>query len=120
MTVKIVKVEDAGERELPRRVKSTARSLIGPKTTGSKNIQLFYTTFEVGGESQPHTHPCEAGHFILDGELALETEEASYTVSANTAVFISPGVQHRFVNHQPQPVHMLAFFAPPEEAYETG
>jgi mannose-6-phosphate isomerase-like protein (cupin superfamily) len=120
LTVKIVKVADVGKLELPRRVKSTARSLIGPKTTGSKNIQLFYTTIEVGGESLPHTHPCEAGHFILDGQLVLECEEGGFTVGSNTAIYISPKVQHRFVNRESKPSHMLVLFAPPEEAYEAG
>ena len=114
----VQKIENVGEITLAKHVKATAKSLFGERITGSKNMQLFYSRFEVGGETYLHSHDVESGHFILSGELQLITEEGEWIVKANTAVFIPPKIKHRFKNMGEIEAYMLSIFSPPEPMYE--
>lgn len=114
----VQKIENAGEITLAKHVKATAKSLFGERTTGSKNMQLFYSRFEVGGETHSHRHDVESGHFILSGKLQLITDEGKWIVEANTAVFVPPKIKHRFKNIDETEAYMLSIFSPPESMYE--
>lgn len=114
----MLKVEEVEERELAKHVKASAKSLFGPKATGAKNVQLFYSKFEPGGETYLHKHDVESGHFIISGVIIFITEEAEYRCGPSTAIFVPPGVKHRFKNTGTDTVHMVSIFAPPEKLYE--
>jgi len=116
--VVVRKVEEVGEVALAEHVKATARSLFGERITGSKNMQLFYSKYEVGGETYLHTHEGESGHYVLAGKFQLVTDEGEWVVEASTAVFIPPRVKHRFKNVGKTDAYMLAIFSPPESRYE--
>lgn len=115
----IHKIEDVGEVTLAKHVKATAKSLFGPRITGSKNMQLFYTKFETGGETQYHMHECESGLFLIKGKLRLVTDDGEYNVEANAAVFIPPLIGHKFKNIGKDDALAISVFSPPEAMYET-
>jgi quercetin dioxygenase-like cupin family protein len=118
-TVKIVKIEDIKEFEIPKYVKAVkTQDLIGPKATGSTNLQVFYSKFEPGGESYPHSHDVESGHIILRGKILLTTDEGSKEIGPNTVIFIPPKVRHGLKTIGHETAHMIVIFSPPEESYE--
>ncbi|RJX15241.1 cupin domain-containing protein [Candidatus Bathyarchaeota archaeon] len=116
--VVVQNIKEVKEVTLAKHVKATAKSLFGGRKTGSKNMQLFYSRFEVGGETYLHSHEVEAGHFILAGKLQLITDMGEWIVEANTAIFIPPKIQHKFKNIGDSEAHMLSIFSPPEPMYE--
>ncbi len=120
-TCKVIvqKVGEVKEVTLAKHVKATAKSLFGGRKTGSKNMQLFYSRFEVGGETYLHSHKVESGHFILAGKLQLITDMGEWIVEANTTIFIPPKIQHKFKNIGDTEAYMLSIFSPPEPMYET-
>ncbi len=115
----IQKVENLRELTLTKHVKATVRSLFGGRRTGSMNMQLFYSKFEIGGETNLHDHEVESGHFILHGELQIVTDDGEKSLKANTAVFIPPITRHKFRNVSGAEAYMLSIFSPPEPMYET-
>lgn len=115
----IRKITDVEEISLAKHVKATARSLLGKKAVGSKNMQLFYSKFDPGGETFFHSHKGESAHFILTGKFLLESEEEERELDPDTAVFIPPRLRHKFKNIGSEEARMISVFSPPEPAYEN-
>jgi len=114
----IRKVKEVEDVTLAKHVRATAKSLFGERKTGSRNMQLFYSQFDVGGETFVHEHEGESGHFILSGKLQLITHEDELIVETDTSVFIPPKIEHRFKNIGETKAVMLSIFSPPEQMFE--
>jgi quercetin dioxygenase-like cupin family protein len=89
------------------------RVLFDQDIGGTKNFAVWLTGFEPGQALPLHKHSSEELLFILSGKGVETVGEETREVDPYTAIYIPPGVEHRFINTGDEYVMMLVVAAPP-------
>lgn len=80
---------------------------------GTKSFAAWLTGFEPGQALPLHTHSSEEMLFILAGRGAETVGDETREVEPHTAIYIPPGLEHRFVNTEEECVMMPVVAALP-------
>jgi quercetin dioxygenase-like cupin family protein len=89
------------------------RVLFDRDVGGTKNFAVWLTGFEPGQALPLHKHSSEELLFILAGRGTETVGDETREVEPHSAIYIPPGVEHRFVNTGDEYVMMLVVAAPP-------
>ena len=76
---------------------ATVRVLFG-RTDGAPTFAMRQFELEIDGATPFHTHPFEHQILILQGQLALVSEQGEIPVSPGDVVMVLPGEKHQFRN----------------------
>ncbi len=75
------------------------KNLVGPKSTGAKQLKVNITEYLPGCTHKLHVHPTqEEVIFVLSGRGYSETEAGRTEIGPGTVVFIPAGVAHATYN----------------------
>jgi len=92
--------------------------LIVPKTVFNEHIAICMVKFEPGRWLYRHCHTVEECYFVMKGKLLVELDEEVKEVPEKSAVYIPPGVNHRFKCSSDYPVTVLVVLADKDWLYE--
>ena len=90
---------------------SLRRTLFG-RASGSPHQEAAVVEVEPGGIVDRHLHAFEEAFYVLDGELALEVEDATETLVPGDYVFVERGVSHALRNDAAEPARWFEVSAP--------
>jgi quercetin dioxygenase-like cupin family protein len=65
---------------------------------GAALANMFAVDYQVGGVAHAHDHPLEEAYFMLDGEVEVFADDATYTLYPGDAFWTSVGCIHGFVS----------------------
>jgi quercetin dioxygenase-like cupin family protein len=80
------------------------------RETGARSSTLWDQTLPAGSAIALHRHPTEEILTFLTGQATLTLGESTYTVEADTSVFIPPNTPHAVQNDGNSVLRLLAFF----------
>lgn len=90
------------------------RYMIGPKTTGARNVTIGICTWPEGSAPPGHIHKQEEETiYIMKGSGKISSPEGSIDLQPGTAVFIPIGTQHAIESYGPGPLEFVTIFSPP-------
>ena len=89
------------------------RMLLDHHTVGSTSFTLGVLTLEPGAATPQSQHSEEEGYLVLSGEAQLELRERRFGLRPGHAVFIPPGMPHRFINASADATHLVWVMSPP-------
>lgn len=88
------------------------RSTYVDRAMGSVHMGVGICFLEPHGSIQPHLHSFEESFYILEGSVAVQIGEASYSLGPGHFGLIGTGVPHRWQNSGNRPVRWLEMQAP--------
>lgn len=111
--VKVVKVENNPEMEVPGHTVCTGREIAG-ELLGIDKYALKLGKFGKGGVSTEHTHT-EAEHvfYILSGALSIMADGNTYTARSGEAIHVPSGIPHASENAFDGQTTYIALTLPP-------
>lgn len=111
--VRIVKVADTPEMDVPGHTFCTGREIAG-KSLGISAYALKSGTFGKGGTSIEHVHE-ESEHvfYILSGAMMIFASGKEYTAKAGEALYIPAGIPHASANVYDGETSYIALTIPP-------
>lgn len=107
---------DEGAAEMPQGYAKYStglrRSTYVDRAMGSVHMGVGICFLEPLGSIQPHVHSFEESFYILEGSVAVQIGEASYTLGPGHFGLISTGVPHSWQNSGTRLVRWLEMQAP--------
>lgn len=88
--------------------------LIGPETTGARQMEVVLGTLQKGGGALPHAHPgVEQACHLLEGTAHVEVAGEAFDVAAGDTCFFPADAMHVFQVTSDTPVKLLVIYSPP-------
>lgn len=76
-----------------------SKALVGPNTTGSKQLDYRISTYQPMAYVEKHVHKVqEQVYHVLDGEGLMEIGDETRVVRKHDVIFLPPGVWHSIQN----------------------
>jgi quercetin dioxygenase-like cupin family protein len=94
---------------------TTNYRLIGPKTNGSKYLEISLGEIERNEGAIPHAHPdMEQAVYVIEGEAIAGIDGVDEHIRTGDLLYYPPGVFHsiRVISEQ---IRLLVIYAPPFE-----
>jgi mannose-6-phosphate isomerase-like protein (cupin superfamily) len=73
---------------------------------------MFMVDYQLGGIAHPHDHPLEEAYFMLEGEVEVVADGATYTLQPGDAFWTGVGSIHAFVSRTATTVRWLETQSP--------
>ena len=90
-----------------------SRIVAGPKGLPVEQFALGQSTlFANGGAIPPHKHANEEVYIILSGVGQMQVGDEIRPVTASTAIYIPPNIEHSLVNNGQEPLLVQWIYAP--------
>jgi quercetin dioxygenase-like cupin family protein len=92
------------------------KTLIGGESPSiaQKDVLMGVLDLEAGGFYPLHSHPAPEIYYIMSGTAEWTVGEETFIVVPGTAVYHSPNVPHRMVNHGYEPLRTVWFWWAPK------
>ena len=76
-----------------------SKALVGPKNSGSKQIDFRISRYAPNAYVQEHAHKIqEQIYYVLEGEGLLTLGKEKHLMRPHDYVYLPPGVRHSFTN----------------------
>ena len=111
----VVKSEDLEPVELAG---GMWKDFIVPNITSNEHVAICTVEMRPGRWLYTHYHTVEECYFILKGKLLVELDGETKEVPEGSAVYIPPGVKHRFRCYDNNPTTVLVVIADKNWLYE--
>jgi len=103
------RVRETEEEVSPGR---TIRTLLDPRTVGTKGLILATITYEPGCALEPHSHEDQEGIYVIAGRGKAKVEDEDIDLEPGMAIYIGKGVTHSVVNPNAVPIEAVLMHAP--------
>ena len=109
----LMKVIKTGEVRPDITMGGVCRCLISSETVGAKNILVGVCRYEPGESCASHIHEKEEEVvFIINGRCVYREGKERKELSAGTAIYTPPGVEHA-IEEIKEPLWLIYVFSPP-------
>jgi len=107
MLIKKVQDVPAAQVDMDGAKDVKVRVLFGPKD-GAPTFAMRIFEIDKDGHTPFHEHPFEHEVMVLQGELAVVTQEGQIPITVGDVLMVLPGEKHQFRNLSPkEPARML-------------
>ena len=73
---------------------------------------MFMVDYQLGGVAHPHDHPLEEAYYMLEGEVEVTADGATYTLRPGDAFWTGVGTIHAFISRTSAKVRWLETQSP--------
>ena len=73
---------------------------------------MFMVDYQLGGVAHPHDHPLEEAYYMIEGEVEVTADGATYTLRPGDAFWTGVGTIHAFVSRTSSRVRWLETQSP--------
>jgi len=103
------RVRETEEEAYPGR---TIRTLLDPRTVGTKGMVLATISYKPGCTVEPHSHEDQEGIYVILGRGKAKVGAEDIDLEPGTAIYIGRGVTHSVVNPNSAPIEAVLVHAP--------
>lgn len=112
--MKKMALSEAKQYEAPGHFGVSSFRLQGKEETGVQKFWVGMSHFLPGGGAEFGATPLEKVYVVLDGEVAVKTEDDEVLLKANDTLYIGPNEGRSIVNPSNMPATMLVVINYPE------